>query len=105
MSQEKIEVSIPTAEDFLEGIKKTDAQDIKTEFVGRIVIIIIAGLGLITVLAWDEALKDLYKAIVTNSESLFGKFGYAIIITLVSVLVSIILTRAFMKKKIENLNK
>jgi hypothetical protein len=102
---EKIEISIPTAEEFVENIKHSSSKDIQTEFIGRIVIIIIAGLGLISVLAWDEALKDFYKEIVKNSESLAGKFGYAIVITLLSVIVSIILTRAFMKNKIKHSHK
>lgn len=105
MSKEKIEISIPTAEEFFDHVENTKAKDIKTEFIGRIVIIIIAGLGLISVLAWDEALKDLYGKIVKNSDSLFGKFGYALIITLISVVVSIILGRIFMKDKKGNQKK
>jgi hypothetical protein len=96
---EKVEISIPTAEQFVENIKETDAKDIKTEFIGRIVLIIIAGLGLISVLAWDEAIKDLYKHIVEDAESLSGKFGYAILITLIGVIISIILGRIFIKRK------
>ena len=105
MSQEDIEVNIPSAEDFMENIKRTDAKDVKTEFVGRIVIIVIAGLGLISVLAWDSAIKDLYKTIVSDSESLVGKFGYALLITFIGVVVSIILGRAFLKKKTKELEK
>ena len=103
--QEKIEVSIPTAEKFVQNMTDIEMKDIKTEFVGRIVTIIIAGLGLISVLAWDDALKDLYRSIVADSSSLNGKFGYAIVITLFGVIVSIILGRAFLRKKKKNLLK
>lgn len=105
MSTEKIEISIPSAEDFVENIKETRAKDIQTEFIGRIVTIIIAGLGLISVLAWDDALKSLYRNIVENSDSLLGKFGYASIITFIAVVVSVILGRAFIKKKRKNLQR
>lgn len=96
---EKIEISIPTAEEFVENLKETDAKDIKTEFIGRIVLIVIAGLGLISVLAWDEAIKSLYSKIVEDSESLMGKFGYAVLITLIGVIISIVLGKIFIKRK------
>ena len=99
MFKEKIEVSIPTAEDFVKNIQDTEAKDIQTEFIGRVVTIVIAGLGLISVLAWDDALKDYYRYLVPNSETLGGKFGYAVIITLFGTVISIILGRAFIKKK------
>lgn len=98
---EKVEISIPNAEQFVENIKETSAKDIKTEFIGRIVLIVIAGLGLISVLAWDDAIKDLYRSIVSDADSLSGKFGYAVLITLIGVVISIILGRIFIKRKTE----
>jgi hypothetical protein len=105
MIEGEIEITIPSTEDFLKEIKDTEVKDIRTEFVGRVVIIVIAGLGLISVLAWDDALKNLYKSVVAESDSLFGKFGYALIITLISVVVSIILGRAFYNKEIKEVQK
>jgi hypothetical protein len=100
------EIKIPQAEEFFKSSEiKEVSKSIKIEFLSRSITIIIAGLGLITVLAWDEALKDLYREIVANSDSITGKFGYALIITLVSVIVSVILTRVFMRRKIKSLDK
>lgn len=100
------DIKIPQAEEFFESTKiKEVSKSIKIEFLSRFITIIIAGLGLITVLAWDEALKDLYREIFSNSESMLGKFGYALIITFVAVVVSIVLTRIFMRKKIKSLDK
>lgn len=100
------EIKIPQAEEFFEASKIKDiSKDIKIEFLSRSITIIIAGLGLITVLAWDEALKDLYKELVHGSESLLGKFGYALIITLIAVIVTVVLTKLLAKRKIKNLDK
>ncbi|MCE9585086.1 DUF5654 family protein [Candidatus Nomurabacteria bacterium] len=50
-------------------------------------------------------LKDLYKTIITNSESLGGKFGYAVLITLIGVIISIILGKIFIRNKKISLSK
>ena len=81
MKGEKPDITIPSAEDFLKEMREMTSRDVRTEFIGRIVTIVIAGLGLISVLAWDEALKNLYASIVKNAESMSGKFWYAVIIT------------------------
>ncbi len=96
---EKVDISIPTTKEFVKKMKNTGSKDIHKEFFSRIILIVIAGFGLMSILAWDGALKDLYKIIVTDSDSLLGKFGYAILITFISVVVSIMLSRIFMKNK------
>lgn len=104
MIEEEVEISIPSSEDFFKEIKEKYVRDIRREFIGRIIIVVIAGLGLISVLAWDDAMKNLYRDIVENADSLLGKFGYAILITFISVIVSILLGRSFYKKE-EDISK
>ena len=95
------DVKIPQMEEFVENMKnpKPMADDIKIEFLGRVVTIVIAGLGLITVLAWDETLKDLYEQFFSHITNVSQKLGYAVFVTIFSVLVSIIIGRIFIKKK------
>ena len=99
MKGEKPDITIPSAEDFLKEMREMTSRDVRTEFIGRIVTIVIAGLGLISVLAWDEALKNLYASIVKNAESMSGKFWYAVIITFLGAVASMIISHIFLKKK------
>lgn len=94
------EIKIPQMEELLENMKNPKiGKDIKVEFLGRVVTIVIAGLALVTALAWDETLKDIYKMFFHEIEGLSQKFGYAIFITIFSVVVSFIIGKLFIKKK------
>lgn len=61
---------------------------------------ILAGLALVGGLAWNDAIKELIAIIFPNStDSLFAKFGYAILVTLVIVVVSMYLARLFKEEE------
>jgi hypothetical protein len=53
-----------------------------------------ASLGLVAALAWNEAIKALIKRILGEDDSLAGLLIYAIIATLIAVVVLLILARA-----------
>ena len=53
-----------------------------------------ASLGLVAALAWNEAIKALIKKILGEDDSLAGLFTYAILATLIAVVVLLILGRA-----------
>ncbi len=94
------EIKIPQAEEFFHSMKTTEkSKSIKLEFTSRIVTIIIAGLGLITALAWDEVLKDVYIHFSEYFDGLNQRLGYAIFITIFSVIVSVVIGRIFIRKK------
>ena len=63
------------------------------------VTITVASLGFITVLAWDDTLKLLYKELFGDVDTLGSKFLYSLLVTFVAVAVSIILGKLFLKKK------
>ncbi|MCX6757946.1 MAG: DUF5654 family protein [Candidatus Nomurabacteria bacterium] len=73
-------------------------KEIKMTFIGRVVTIIIASLSLIAALAWEETLHDLFREFFTSSESIQGKLLYAILVTLLTVIVSVFVGRRFLKK-------
>ena len=73
-------------------------REIKANFIGRVVTIIIASLSLISALAWEDALHDLYNRYFTNSQTIGGKLGYAVTLTFLAVIVSAIVGRRFLKK-------
>jgi len=53
-----------------------------------------ASLGLVAALAWNEAIKALIKSVLGEDDSLAGLFTYAILATLIAVVVLLILGRA-----------
>ncbi|HEX7316528.1 MAG TPA: DUF5654 family protein [Pyrinomonadaceae bacterium] len=53
-----------------------------------------ASLGLVAALAWNEAIKALIKKFLGEDDSLAGLFTYAILATLIAVVVLLILGRA-----------
>lgn len=81
-----------------EFVTKEDLVKTKFEFMDRLITIIIAGMGLIAALAWDEALKHVFDAIFHEEGSLWGDIGYAIVITFLATIVSIYLRKLFLKK-------
>lgn len=53
-----------------------------------------ASLGLVAALAWNEAIKALIKTVLGENDSLAGLFTYAILATVIAVVVLLILGRA-----------
>jgi hypothetical protein len=53
-----------------------------------------AALGLVCALAWNDAIKTAMKSILGEDDSLPGLFVYAIVATLIAVVVLLILARA-----------
>lgn len=53
-----------------------------------------ASLGLVAALAWNEAIKAAIKTILGEDDSLAGLFTYAILATLIAVVVLLVLGRA-----------
>jgi hypothetical protein len=53
-----------------------------------------ASLGLVAALAWNEAIKALIRKFLGEDDSLVGLFIYAILATLIAVVVLLILGRA-----------
>ncbi|HEX8351982.1 MAG TPA: DUF5654 family protein [Pyrinomonadaceae bacterium] len=56
-----------------------------------------ASLGLVAALAWNEAIKALIRRVLGEDDSLVGLFVYAILATLVAVVVLLILGSAASK--------
>jgi Flp pilus assembly pilin Flp len=56
-----------------------------------------AALGLVAALAWNEAIKAAMKELLGGDESLAALFTYAILATLVAVVVLVVLSRVAAK--------
>jgi hypothetical protein len=75
-------------------------EQIKQELNNKILGYILAGLGLVAGLAWNDAIKTLIEYLFPlEKNGLWAKFLYAILITLVVVILSVYLTRIFKRKE------
>jgi len=72
----------------VEEIKK--AQQAAQE---KTITLILGGFALVAALAWNEAIKSLFEQMLKNSGTLIGKFAYALLVTLIVVIVSMQLQR------------
>jgi hypothetical protein len=90
--QEKFE---PELEKFLE---KHELKHLNSDVFGRIITLIIAALGLIAALAWDQALKHIFDRLM-GADTIKGEVLYAIIVTLIAALISVKLGKVYSKRK------
>lgn len=93
-TKEKFEIS--ELEKFL---KKHELEHIHSDVFERIVILVIAALGLIAALAWDEALKHIFEEIFGGKGTLGEEISYAVTITIITAFISVRLGRFFPKRK------
>jgi hypothetical protein len=66
---------------------------LSTEILDRIIQLMTAAFGLVAALAWNSAIQELFTAIFGEAGSLAAKFLYAVIITIVVVIVTVRLAR------------
>lgn len=86
----------------LEKIKR-ESKKISGEVKEKTLGFIITAFGLVAGLAWNEAIQSLIKSFFTvDKDSIWVKFIYAIVMTLLVVVVTIYLTRLFGKNEEEN---
>lgn len=82
----------------LEAVKEESAR-LRNEMRERTVGFIAAALGLVAGLAWNDAIKaGIEYLFPLGQNTLFAKFAYAIIVTLIAVVVTMSLVR-FIKKE------
>lgn len=73
--------------------------NLKNEIKGQTIGYIVAALGLVAGLAWNEAIKALIEQLFPLSQnSVLAKFLYAILVTILVVIVTSYVVRVFKKK-------
>jgi hypothetical protein len=82
----------------LNPIKK-EIKETKKELKEKTITLILAGFGVVAALAWNEAIKSFFDIYLPKSGGLVGKFIYAIIITLIVVVISRYLGKISEKKE------
>lgn len=92
--REKFEIS--EMEEFL---KKHELHHIHSDVFERIITLIIAALGLIAALAWDEALRHIFENLFGGKGTLLEEILYAVVITVLAAFISVRLGKLFSKRK------
>ncbi|MBI4135375.1 hypothetical protein HY477_01425 [Candidatus Uhrbacteria bacterium] len=68
-------------------------KSIKIEIVEKLSTLMAAGFGLVAALAWNDAIQSLFQAIFPSASNVVAKFIYAVLITVLVVLVTTRLAR------------
>lgn len=66
-------------------------------FIQTMITLASASLGLVAALAWNEAIKAIIKEVLQTGESITGLLTYAILATVIAIVVLILLARAASK--------
>jgi len=87
----------------LNKIKKVkplkEIEEVKREFTEKTITLILGGFGLVAALAWNEAIKSLFETFFKKNNAILGKFIYAMIVTVIVVVVSMRLRKIVEKKE------
>lgn len=86
----------PEMEKFM---KKWELEHIHYDVFGMVVTLVIAALGLIAALAWDEALRHIFDTLFSTKGTILEEVLYALLITVIVAIVSVLLGRSFRKHK------
>jgi len=71
----------------------------KIVIVDKMSALITAAFGLVAALAWNEAIKAIFKEIFGSADSIAPLLAYAITVTIVAVILTILVARSLSKMK------
>ncbi len=74
---------------------------VKEEVLTQIGALITAAFGLVAALAWNGAIQALFKEIFGTTDTLTGQLIYAVIVTIVAVVATLMIARSIASAKNE----
>ena len=72
---------------------------LKVEVLDKIAALVTAAFGLVAALAWNEAIKAIFKEIFGTADAVGPMLIYAIVVTIIAVILTILVARAASKAK------
>jgi uncharacterized membrane protein YidH (DUF202 family) len=72
---------------------------LKVEVLDKIAALVTAAFGLVAALAWNEAIKAIFKEIFGTADAIGPMLIYAIVVTIAAVILTIVVARAASKAK------
>lgn len=73
----------------------------KTEVLDKLAALLTAALGLVAALAWNGAIRAIFEAAFGSADDITAMLVYAVLVTIIAVLVTIWIARTIMKSKKE----
>ncbi|MCX7778793.1 MAG: DUF5654 family protein [Patescibacteria group bacterium] len=64
-------------------------KSLKLEILEKISSLVTAGFGLVAALAWNEAIKEFFTVLFPQPSMIWGKFAYALLITVLVVIITV----------------
>lgn len=75
--------------------------DVGKTVITTIITLVTTAFGLVAGLAWNDAIQKLIESVMGPGDALTGLFTYAVIVTIIAVVVTIILARIAAKMGVE----
>lgn len=75
--------------------------EVKSQVAGTLSNLMTVAFGLIAALAWNEAIKAIIAQIIPKGSDLMGLLIYAVLITIIAVLATILIARALGKPPVQ----
>lgn len=75
--------------------------DVGKTVITTIITLVTTAFGLVAGLAWNDAIQKLIESVMGPGDALTGLFTYAVIVTILAVVVTIILARIAAKMGVE----
>ena len=72
---------------------------LKTEILDKIAALVTAAFGLVAALAWNEAIKTIFKEVFGEQSTIGPMLLYAVVVTIIAVILTIIVARAVANAK------
>ena len=72
---------------------------LKQEVLDKIAALVTAAFGLVAALAWNDAIKTIFKEIFGDESTIGPMLLYAVIVTIIAVILTIIVARAVANAK------
>ena len=73
---------------------ETKPTPLKTEILDKISALVTAAFGLVAALAWNDAIKTVFKEVFGSADAIGPMLIYAILVTIIAVILTIIVARA-----------
>lgn len=87
--------------------KGKESREMVVAVLDKMNVLFTSGMGLVAALAWNEAIKNMFDQIFPpqDKNSIFALFGYAVVVTIIIVMVTYRLTKLLEKVKKEDKKK
>ena len=71
----------------------------KAEIMDKIAALITAAFGLVAALAWNGAIRAIFEAVFGSADNITAMLIYAVVVTIIAILVTIWIARAVKRAK------